>query len=412
MVRTRSSAAAEVTKSVLKAKSKAKAVIVRNNGKKQNKNKDSQELSLKAMRIKILDIVTPLSTALIVSRPSTTIKTPYLADILPSSSSSSSALVKDFQKSVESVVLDISSNSKAKSKELKEISSTFASKHIDKLQLAHAPSLDCAGMVIPGSIVYTSASTSSTTKSDCVIQFCEELREDGSYTRVGYHPFLAEKISKELLNKHLVDEVASYNTIEAQQTYGKSRVDFVLKDSLNKTMTLLEVKNVVGADYPQGAVPAARSPIGVYEALVPDNAGHSFVYERSAIFPHGAVKSGIGVVSDRAIKHIHDLTQMHGTIDGASGARINSAILFVVNRSDCTKFRPCHEACMLFAQMLHRAVKMGVVVIAKEVIWEDTIAYLGKSLPVVFSDVVDESEIDEKHLRAVLDFNESNGGKN
>ena len=102
---------------------------------------------------------------------------------------------------------------------------------------------------------------------------------------------------------------------------------------------------------------------------------------------------------------------MHGTIDGASGARINSAILFVVNRSDCTKFRPCHEACMLFAQMLHRAVKMGVMVIAKEVIWEDTIAYLGKSLPVVFSDVVDESDIDEKHLKAVLDFNESNGNK-
>ena len=150
-----------------------------------------------------------------------------------------------------------------------------------------------------------------------------------------------------------------------------------------------------------------RSPVGVYETLVP--AGK--FYKRSAIFPHGAVKAGIRVVSDRAIKHIHELTKLHGTIDKASGNKINSVILFVVNRSDCTKFRPCHEACMLFAQVLQRAVRKGVDVIAKEVIWDETIAYLGKNLPVVFSDAVDESKIDEIHLKAVLDFNDSNGGK-
>ena len=429
MVRTRTlpgNQAVKVAKVVEKAKTKAKTKAApvketyrkHTTSKKKTKRETKQRVSKTQMRIKILDIMTPLSTAMVVSRPSTRIKTPYIADVLPldvhGSSSSSSSVLNEFQDTINSLLLDTTSPSPMKSMKksyskdlLKEASKTFCSKYADELLLAHAPSLDCAGMVISGSRVYTSVSTSSTAKSDCVIQFCEELREDGSYTKVGYHPFLAERISEELLNKHLIEEIASYDTILKQQTFGKSRVDFVLSDSntKSKTITLLEVKNVVGADYPKGGVPSRRSPVGVYETLAPSDK----MYERSAIFPHGSVKPGIGVVSDRAIKHIHELTKLHGTIDKASNKRINSAVLFIVNRGDCAKFRPCHEACMLFSQVLQRAVKKGVLVIAKEVIWDETIAYLGKSLPVVFDDTVDESIIDEKHLKAVLDFNENGG---
>jgi hypothetical protein len=63
---------------------------------------------------------------------------------------------------------------------------------------------------------------------------------------------------------------------------------------------------------------------------------------------------------------------------------------------------------MLFSQLLQRAVNKGVLVIAKEILWEETTAYLGKSLPLDFDEGVDETQIDEKHLQAVLDFNETN----
>jgi hypothetical protein len=141
----------------------------------------------------------------------------------------------------------------------------------------------------------------------------------------------------------------------------------------------------------------------------------------------------------------------------------------VVNRSDCEIFRPCHEADLLFAQVLHRAYKKGVQLIAKDIIWDQeqpqpqpqgqaidgvvstgggdgiisgtssstrsvkgsgkgsdkgggqdsgtitsasTTARLGKTLPIVFDEsVVNEKDIDEDHLAKVLQYNEDNGGK-
>lgn len=44
------------------------------------------------------------------------------------------------------------------------------------------------------------------------------------------------------------------------------------------------------------------------------------------------------VVSDRAIKHVHELTQLHVAGRDASGP-LRCAVLFVVNRADCAEFR-------------------------------------------------------------------------
>jgi hypothetical protein len=48
------------------------------------------------------------------------------------------------------------------------------------------------------------------------------------------------------------------------------------------------------------------------------------------------------------------------------------------------------------------AVKKGVSVIVKDIIWESGMAYLGKSLPVVFDAAVDSVKMDKKHLQSVL----------
>lgn len=345
----------------------------------------------KIKNIALLDLG-PLVKAVIVRRPSKAIKSPYVADVIELN-------VKHESLSFPLFIFDrslISSKKKVKVDNGDKVLSLTMTKTED-IRLAHSPSLDCAGMVVAGAKVYCSTKKiGSNTKTDLTIQLCEEIREDGK-TIVGYHPSLAESLAKEIITKNLlVDLIGKSDSLKSQVTFGKSRVDFVITNKDEETITLIEVKNVVGATYREGHVPQGRSPVGVYEVKGPT---------RSAIFPHGAVKNGIGVVSDRAIKHCHELTQLVGT-KSENGSTIKAAILFIVNRNDCEQFRPCHEADMLFAQILHRANIQGVQLIAQEIIWNQSIASLGRRLPIHFDNEIVTKEIDDVLLSKVLEYNE------
>ncbi|KAI8469474.1 MAG: hypothetical protein J3K34DRAFT_522137 [Monoraphidium minutum] len=289
--------------------------------------------------------------------------------------------------------------------------------------LAHTPALDCAGLIVPGATVRMTANAprkkgAAPTRTTHAVQIAEEPREGGGVALVGAHPALAEALAEAALRERLIPELGAYTRVLRQQTFGSTRVDFVLERE-GGGLLLLEVKNVVCADYPEGGVPPGRSKVGVYtSAAVP--------YTRTAIFPHGARKKGAGVVSDRAIKHAHELTQIQaaGTLPelpprvaaalgrggggggggGAAGVPVTAAVLFVVNRSDCAAFRPCHEACPLLAQVLKRAEAAGVALLAYSVEWEGGEARWGRRLPVVFGAGVD-ADVDEDHLSRVLEFN-------
>lgn len=278
----------------------------------------------------------PLRRAVIASRPSRTIKSPYVADVMMESEVDTGMLTERIASIRASSLSGSSTSSPAKaSKQLHDSVREHMSMLEAAVHLAHAPSLDCSGMVVPGSAVWMTAATSATAKTSWTIQLCEELRTEGPI-RVGYHPMLAENIAKQLLLKNLLSDSLgdlSGHTLKGQQTFGASRVDFVLtKEAVTsgekrvepepnpKTkragskrkqdqqvsqddageMLLVEVKNVVGADYAEGTVPPSRSPVGVY-LLPADGKGH----KRHAIFPVGASsnKPGLkGIVSDRAIK--------------------------------------------------------------------------------------------------------------
>jgi DNA-binding sugar fermentation-stimulating protein len=333
----------------------------------------------------------------VLRRPSGSIKSPYVSDVIE---------LKTHHDSLSFPLLLSDDDTTLKTKKKTKVDhDAIADKVIklidqdDDIRLAHSPSLDCAGMVVAGALVYCSnKKNGSTTKTDLTIQHCEEIREDGTKTRVGYHPSLAETLAKEIITKNLlVDLIGKFDNVQTQVTFGKSRVDFVITNTDEKTITLIEVKNVVGASYQRGLVPKQRNPVGVYE--VNDSI-------RSAIFPHGSVKSGIGVVSDRAIKHCHELTQLVGT-KSENGLTIKAAVLFIVNRNDCEQFRPCDEADFLFAQVLYNAYKNGVQVIAQEIIWNHSIASLGRQLPIAFSNEVVSKEIDDVLLSKVLEYNET-----
>ena len=330
----------------------------------------------------------------VVARPSLTIRSPYVASV-----------ACDLWKPDSDPFEGIEGSDKERKKLSSEIANALAEKH--DLKLAHAPSLDCAGMLTQGKVAFVTQNMGET-KTALTIQLCEEEREDDNVL-VGYHPALAEKIAKAMLLKGLLKtELGEIENISSQRTFGNSRVDYILETEDN-TLTLLEVKNVVGAEYEEGSVPAGRSPVGVY--TVPTEELPAGKGSRHAIFPHGSLKPGIGVVSDRAIKHVTELGQLEGSVDPVSGRRIRTAVLFVVNRSDTAAFRPAHEACPVFAQSLKRAQSRGTKLIAKEVQWslgqgdeEETEAYMGKDLPVRFHSSVTE-DIDEEHLERILTYN-------
>lgn len=355
-----------------------------------------------------------LITGKVVRRPSASVRTPYVADVALASS--------------------------------------------DQV-LAHTPALDCAGLIVPGGRVHMTKNPppkpgAQPTKTTHSVQLAEEPREDGTHALVGAHPSLAEGFAEAALQRRLVPELGAYNRILRQQALGSSRVDFVLEME-GGGVTLVEVKNVVCADYPEGGVPEGRSKVGVYTSPASP-------YTRTALFPHGAQKKAIGVVSDRAIKHIHELTtlQLHGSFQpppgmvkalspgggskagqgrkaagrgrkndgdgeeegvadgGASGAvagggvgvggpqvPVNCCILFIVNRADCGAFRPCHEACPTFARMLRKAEDSGVLVLAYAIDWQGGKASWGRRIPVTYGVGVSGDDVDESHLARILEFN-------
>ena len=273
--------------------------------------------------------------------------------------------------------------------------------------LAHAPSLDCAGMCVPGSIVYLSPAASTASKTSYTIHLCEEQRLNEENVLIGYHPSLAEKALKALIEDTSSDFLSiSFGvkpeeaSLSSQRTFGDSRFDFVLETT--SRLILIECKNVVGGDYTSGTVPASRSPVGVYCVSSSD---------RSALFPHGTVtKSSLPVISDRAIKHLDGLTNLHDTKTSDGSKTIESAVVFLINRGDCSAFRPCHEADMLFAQMLLKAQHAGVRVIAQELVWKEDEngefkGSAGKDLPVTFDPIVDDKDIDPELVAKVLTYN-------
>lgn len=80
------------------------------------------------------------------------------------------------------------------------------------------------------------------------------------------------------------------------------------------------------ADYPpQYERPANRPKKGLYY-------GATVPYTRTALFPHGGPKPKIKVVSDRAIKHVNELTQLQQAGKLEDGTPVECAVLFLVSR--------------------------------------------------------------------------------
>jgi sugar fermentation stimulation protein A len=136
----------------------------------------------------------------------------------------------------------------------------------------------------------------------------------------GFHSDLAG----ELIESGSIDELSGYEVERREYTFGKSRIDFLLKISGNKveeTMNkmLLEVK------------------------------GCTLVEEGRARFPDAPTLRGK--------KHLEELIK-------AKNEGINSAVLFIIPRGDAKVFSPNWEMDPDFSSTLEQAEKENVLIIA------------------------------------------------
>jgi hypothetical protein len=197
----------------------------------------------------------PLTRAVVLRRPSKTIKSPYVADVIElveNDNHLSFPLLLVEEENEEND--EVSPKKKATKKKVDH--SVIADKVIEitktqnnSVQLCHSPSLDCAGMVVAGARVYCSRKKSgSSSKTDLIIQHCEEVREDGSLTLVGYHPALAETLAKELITKNLlVDIVGNFDSIKSQVISTSSSSLLLLLSSSSSSLLSLSLSSLLSS---------------------------------------------------------------------------------------------------------------------------------------------------------------------
>lgn len=255
----------------------------------------------------------------IVKRPSKIIKSPYVADILPSS-------MEDPQ----------------------EI-------------LGHTASLGCCGLADTGAIILMAKinKNTKTEKQKCSYRVYLSIfkdKERNQETIIGMHPKLAEDlVEKSLRGNHLskLQNIRAFKretTIYVQDKVD-SRFDFSGIDE-NGIPFIMEVKNVPLADF---------DDITAVERKKKNYSDRAF-NSKIAYFPDGYRKKTKDPVSPRALKHIRELTLIK------KESKTRCIMCFVIQRTDVESFQPSIID-PEYRKAFYEAIEAGVEVITLVVKW-------------------------------------------
>jgi DNA-binding sugar fermentation-stimulating protein len=272
---------------------------------------------------KLLYSLPKLYKARIVKRPSSKIKSPYVADI---------------------ILIDSDD---------------------ENIYLGHCPSLGCSGLCENNCIVYVSKNESKNTKCDYVVQqaFYEE-NDKQKNIRIATSPKLGEKITRNALLQHCFEDL-DIKDLQAEKCFKNSRFDFcgTLNDD-NETFFILEVKTV---------------PIARYEDIIEKQYNKNFingVYEnrdfksKIALFPVGYRKNKNESMSPRAIKHLEELVEIK-----KENPNYRVIMCYVIPRIDITTFSPSIQDTFYY-DAFKNAIENGVEVKTLTINWIDNNAFL------------------------------------
>ena len=263
-----------------------------------------------------------LIEGVVVKRPSTFIKTPYVADI--------------------QLDPDICENT----------------------VLGHSASLGCCGLSDAGAHVLISpiepkpkSKKDKDDKLHCAYRvYLSVLREKDQEIIVGIYPKLAEDLAIAALKKNMLRRLQHVKKYKREATVYveglvNSRFDVAGIDC-NGTPFLMEIKNVPLADYED--VEAKERKKMCFE----DRDIHSKV----AYFPDGYRKKRTDPVSPRALKHINELALIK------KRSKTRCIMCYVIQRTDVNRFQPS-VLDPAYREAFMAAVEAGVEIITLVVQW-------------------------------------------
>jgi len=251
----------------------------------------------------------------VVNRPSKTIKSPYVADIL-----------------------------------LHTLNTTI---------LGHTASLGCCGLADREAQILMAPvpKTNKNNKISCEFKvYLSVIRERGAEIVVGIHPKLAENLAESAIKNNLLSRLQNVKGYKRETTIyvaGKvdSRFDFTGVDC-NGVPFIMEVKNVPLADYED--ITAKDRKNKCYD--------DRDINSKVAYFPDGYRKKSTDTVSPRALKHIRELTLI-------KRESITRCIMcYVIQRTDVDRFQPSIID-PEYRAAVKEAVEAGVEIITLVVQW-------------------------------------------
>lgn len=198
-----------------------------------------------------------------------------------------------------------------------------------KIITAHCPNTGpMTGVSAVGSRVQVSQSDNPKRK----LAYTWELIALGD-TWVGVNTAMPNRITKIVLEQHLLPQLGKYQEISPEVAYGEdSRIDFLLTGDADFTPIYLEVKSTTLAEPPL--------------ALFPDT------------------------VTTRGQKHLRELTTLL--------PQTRSVMLYFINRGDCDRFSPGDAYDPVYGKLLREGVAQGLEVLpCRFSISPEGISYLG-----------------------------------
>jgi DNA-binding sugar fermentation-stimulating protein len=233
---------------------------------------------------------------------------------------------------------------------------------IEENVMAHSPALGCCGMIASDSWLQVTKSESTKNKSKYIIHHV--IQQDGSI--VGVNPMLSNNIVRSLLLNNKIELFQNISQLESEYTVGESRFDFTFVNN-EGARVYLEVKNVPLAD-------VVDVPEKIRKKM--DLSSYDFS-KKIAIFPDGYRKNKAEPVSERALKHVNHLHEIH-----KKNENVVCALLFLIQRSDVDSFKPS-SLDPIYQKAVYEAHNAGVHILPICVEWKDNECYYLKSVSMI-----------------------------
>jgi len=212
--------------------------------------------------------------------------------------------------------------------------------------LAHSASLGCCGLADKSaSVLICKKEKKITGKTipknkaglECEYTIYLSKREEKGYIEyIGIYPKLAEILVEQCIIKNLFSSLQNVKSFKKETVIKildkvDSRFDFtgIDKDGIP---FIMEVKNVPLADY---------EDITEKERIkIQDQFANREYTSKVAYFPDGYRKSSFEPVSERALKHINELSYISEESQKSVGKKIRCIMCYVIQRTDIDRFQP------------------------------------------------------------------------